>query len=282
MALVPFSSVEDLVSALESIDGLPTEDVVAALPHLLQTAEALDADHGDDPELVAAGLVHDLASALELGCPEHAAVGAALVAPLLGPRVADLVAGHAEAKRYLVTVEPDYAVGLSANSTFTLVGQGGTMDADEVAAFAGRPDVAALVALRRADDAAKVPGAPTRTVDSWRPLLDHVAATTATTDHRHHRHRHHRASCQPSDSYGVVWLTGFTTVVTVISSARPWEGAGRQPDRGGRAGGRAGAARARRAGRRPLSRRPRSPTDDQLHLRGAERRSSVRSRLPST
>ena len=221
MALAPFSSVEDLLSALESIDGLPTEDVVAALPHLLQTAEVLDADHGDDPELVAAGLVHDLASALELGCPEHAAAGAALVAPLFGPRVADLVAGHAEAKRYLVTVEPDYALGLSANSTFTLVGQGGTMDGDEVAAFAaparcGRP--------RRATSGRRRGQGPRRP-DPHRRLL-----ATAPRPRRHHRHHRHRASCQPSDSYGVVWLTGSTPVVTVISSARPW-GRSRQPGR---------------------------------------------------
>jgi predicted HD phosphohydrolase len=180
MALAPFSSVDELLSALESIDGLPTEDMVAALPHLLQTAEGLEAEHGDDPELVAAGLVHDLASALELGCPDHAAAGAAIVAPLLGRRVAELVAGHAEAKRYLVTVDPGYADGLSANSTFTLVGQGGTMDTDEVAAFACRAEVAALVALRRADDAAKLPDAPTRSVDAWRPLLEHVATITTT------------------------------------------------------------------------------------------------------
>ena len=85
MALTPFSSVDELLAALRSIDGLPTDDVVAALPHLLQTAERLDDDHGDDPELVAAGLVHDLASALEIGCPDHATAGAALVGPLLGP-----------------------------------------------------------------------------------------------------------------------------------------------------------------------------------------------------
>jgi predicted HD phosphohydrolase len=177
MALAPFSSVRELLAALRSIEGMPSDDVVAALPHLLQTAERLDADHGNDSELVAAGLVHDLASALEIGCPDHAAAGAALVAPLLGARVAELVDGHTDAKRYLVTVEPDYAVGLSANSTFTLIGQGGAMHVDEVATFAARREVAALVALRRADDGAKVPGAPTRPVEAWQPLLDRVATT---------------------------------------------------------------------------------------------------------
>jgi len=180
MALTPFTSVDDLLAALESLDGLPTEDVVPALPHLLQTAERLDADPSSDPELVAAGLVHDLASALELGCPDHAAVGAALVEPLLGARVAELVGGHADAKRYLVTVEPSYADGLSENSTFTLIGQGGAMDVDEVATFAARHELRALLALRRADDAAKVPEAPTRSVRDWRGLLEQVATTTSS------------------------------------------------------------------------------------------------------
>jgi predicted HD phosphohydrolase len=155
---------------------MDTEDVVAALPHLLQTAERLEVDDPDDLELVAAGLVHDLASALELGCPDHATAGADLVRPLLGTRVAELVGGHTDAKRYLVTIEPAYAGGLSENSTFTLVGQGGPMRTDEVAAFAARREIASLVALRRADDAAKVPDAPTRSVDEWRPLLEKVAA----------------------------------------------------------------------------------------------------------
>ena len=183
MALVPFSSVDEVIDALGSIDGMRTDDVVPALAHLLQTAEHLDADHPGDAELIAAGLVHDLASALELGCPDHASAGADLVRPVLGPRVAELVGGHTDAKRYLVTVEPDYASGLSDNSTYTLVGQGGPMSVDEVAGFAARPELVALVALRRADDAAKIPGAPTRPPEGWRPLLERVAADSTDPIH---------------------------------------------------------------------------------------------------
>jgi predicted HD phosphohydrolase len=171
----PFASVDELVSALESLARASGDDVVPALPHLLQTADRLGADHADDPELVAAGLVHDVASGLGRVDRDHARAGAALVGPLLGARVAELVAGHAEAKRYLVTTEPGYAGRLSADSTFTLIGQGGLMDADEVAAFDRRTELASLLALRRADDLAKVPDAPTRRVEDWRPLLDEVA-----------------------------------------------------------------------------------------------------------
>jgi predicted HD phosphohydrolase len=174
----PFSSVDELLAALASVSGAPSDDVIAALPHLLQTADLLASAQADDPELVAAGLVHDLASALDPRCGDHAAVGAMLVRPLLGPRVAALVGGHTDAKRYLVTVDDSYAGCLSANSTHTLGLQGGTMTDDEVSAFEARQDWAAMVELRRADDAAKVPDRDVPPVAAWRELLDDVAAAS--------------------------------------------------------------------------------------------------------
>lgn len=174
--MTAFTSIDELLGALDRLWDESSDDVVAALPHHLQTADRLAAVHGDDPELVAAGLVHDLASSLQPGCADHGRVGATLVAPLLGERVARLVAGHTDAKRYLVTVEPAYAAGLSSNSTFTLIGQGGTMTPGEVEEFRQQADVDALVALRRADDAAKVPGQPVAPLMSWRPLLERVVA----------------------------------------------------------------------------------------------------------
>jgi predicted HD phosphohydrolase len=172
----PFTSTEQIIWALESLDGEPSQDVVAALPHLLQTAELLSARHADDPELIAAGLVHDLASALESGIADHAQAGAALVRHVLGDRVADLVAGHTEAKRYLVTVEPHYATSLSANSALTLEAQGGGMTGEDSDSFRSRPDSSSMVVLRRADDAAKVPDRVARPPSEWRDLLDRVAS----------------------------------------------------------------------------------------------------------
>lgn len=167
----------DVIAALESIDGMPSEDVVPALPHLLQTAALLQAT-GDD-ELVVAGLLHDVASALDSRCGDHAAAGADLVRPLFGDRVARLVGGHTDAKRYLVTVEPWYTTGLSANSTMTLVGQGGVMTAEEVIAFRARAHGDDLVALRRADDAAKEPGRQVPPVAAYAGALEAVRGRTA-------------------------------------------------------------------------------------------------------
>jgi predicted HD phosphohydrolase len=176
VAVAPFSSVDEILEALSTPRPQPVEDVVPAQAHLLQTAELLAASHPDDPELVAAGLVHDIASALGSRDGEHELVGARLVTPLLGPRVGALVAGHVDAKRYLVATEPAYDSALSADSTVSLRAQGGAMNESEVSSFESRADRQTLLALRRADDAAKVPGVRVRPVAEWRELLEATAA----------------------------------------------------------------------------------------------------------
>ena len=172
MAVEPFSSLAELLVTLESLQEQPSDDVVPAQAHLLQTAELLAATHPDDPELVVAGLVHDIATALGLGEGDHELVGADLVTPLLGARVGALVGGHVDAKRYLVATEGAYGSLLSENSTATLRAQGGAMDEIELQSFRERVDWRAMVALRRADDAAKVPDARARPVGAWRELLE--------------------------------------------------------------------------------------------------------------
>ncbi|GIU88755.1 MAG: phosphohydrolase [Acidimicrobiia bacterium] len=147
----------------------PDLDVLA---HSLQCAAILGREHPDDPELVAAGLVHDVADALPGGHGDHARRGAELVAGLLGARVARLVAAHVDAKRYLVATERSYADALSARSAQTLRDQGGPMTAAEAARFARDPDLDAILALRRADERAKRPGAVVPGLDHWRGVLE--------------------------------------------------------------------------------------------------------------
>lgn len=50
------------------------------------------------------------------------------------------------------------------------------MSAEEVRAFEGDPAFAAAVALRRADDAGKVLGLEVALLESWRPVVERVAA----------------------------------------------------------------------------------------------------------
>jgi predicted HD phosphohydrolase len=146
------------------------------LDHGLQCAANLRVERPDDIELQVAGLVHDLGHRLVPGAPErHGSVGASWLAPLVGPRVAALVELHVDAKRYLVTVDPEYRGQLSAGSARTLVAQGEAMTTEEVADFEGREHAADAVALRRSDEAAKVPGLQVPGLDAWVPALEALA-----------------------------------------------------------------------------------------------------------
>jgi predicted HD phosphohydrolase len=179
-----FADVDALFDALRASADADDEGGLPILDHCLQCAVRLRSSHPVDTELQVAGLVHDLGWlelvdghwTLRLDA-KHDVSGSGLVVPLLGPRIASLVGGHVAAKRYLLATDPEYAAILSARSEETLEFQGGVMSAAEVAEFEQRPDRDDLVALRRADDAAKVRNATVDSLDSWRPTVEHVAAS---------------------------------------------------------------------------------------------------------
>ncbi|HLF42913.1 MAG TPA: HD domain-containing protein [Acidimicrobiia bacterium] len=174
--MTPPQSVDELLEILGLGRSVFDEPDLDVLSHSLQTAEILASRFPDDPELICAGLVHDIADAAAPDeHPEHERIGYELVVDLLGPRVAELVGGHVEAKRYLAAVQPGY--GMSARSLQTLLRQGGTMTLAEAAAFEAQTHYRSLVDLRRADDEAKDPKRVARTLEDWRPLLESVAHT---------------------------------------------------------------------------------------------------------
>lgn len=173
----PPESAAELFALLATGAGADDGETVDLLDHSLQCAALLAEVAPDDRELQVAGLVHDIGTLLEPGKPEtHATTGAAAIARLLGPRVADLVARHDDAKRYLVTVEPRYREVLSERSIETLREQGGLLDPRERAAFEAHPCFSELLSLRRADDAAKVAGRDVQELRTWRSVVDTVAA----------------------------------------------------------------------------------------------------------
>ena len=144
------------------------EPHVDLLAHGLQCAHILSTQRPDDPELAVAGLVHDIADVTHPHAHEqHEKLGAAVVKPVLGPRVAHLVGMHVAAKRYLVARESSYRSQLSARSTETFASQGEELTAREARELEGDPDFEAIVALRRADDQAKVPGAIVPDLSAW-------------------------------------------------------------------------------------------------------------------
>ncbi len=153
---------------------------VSQLEHALQAAawaQAADAEDG----LVAAALLHDVghlthpepeAAVAEAIDDRHEDQGALLLAEWFPPEVTEPVRLHVAAKRYLCAREPGYFDRLSGASKRSLALQGGAFTEGEAAAFIGQPFAEAAVRLRRWDEAAKVPGAQTPDLESFRTLLD--------------------------------------------------------------------------------------------------------------
>jgi gamma-butyrobetaine dioxygenase len=158
---------------------------ISQLEHALQAAHAAELA-GAPAALVVAALLHDIGHFLHdlpEDCAEqgldsrHEDAGGAALARAFGPEVAEPVRLHVDAKRYLASAEPWYLGVLSEASILSLKLQGGPFDAAGRAAFKARPYADAAIALRRWDEAAKVPGAATPGLDHYRPMV--LAATRA-------------------------------------------------------------------------------------------------------
>jgi predicted HD phosphohydrolase len=158
-------------------------DRVSELAHALQCAE-LARDAGADEELALACLLHDVGRFAvdqtlvwdrvgggRAGARGHHEIGADLIAPYVPDRVVWLVRMHADAKRYLCSIEPGYHATLSPASQHTLTLQGGHMSFEEIPRHAAHPWFADALRLRRWDDLAKVVGQETAPLAAWEPLL---------------------------------------------------------------------------------------------------------------
>ena len=167
-------SVTELLQLLEALGSVPSEDIggLTELDHGLQCAHRLARRRPLDIELQLAGLVHDVGH--QFGPDDrHGDIGGDLVRPLLGERVAALVAAHVPAKRYLVATDTRYARRLSSISSATLTVQGGPLVEAEAVAFRALPCFEDAIELRRADDGGKVPGRKVPGLDRWvEPLVE--------------------------------------------------------------------------------------------------------------
>jgi predicted HD phosphohydrolase len=170
------ATVDELLELLARGVGVFDEPEIDGLFHALQCAANLSASHPDDPDLVVAGLVHDIADiAFPHDHGDHALRGARMIEPLLGARVARLVGAHVEAKRYLVATDLEYRSRLSPRSIETLHLQGDRLEPSAIATLKADPDLPAILALRRADESAKDPDAHPPALETWRPRLEQVA-----------------------------------------------------------------------------------------------------------
>jgi phosphonate degradation associated HDIG domain protein len=131
--------------------------------HALQCA-TLAEQSGAGAELVVAALLHDIghllhrdaAGALQTGANDvHEALGAKALGRWFGPGVAQPVALHVQAKRFLCAREPGYLEGLSAVSRRSLEIQGGPMSAAQTAVFERLEHASGALLVRRWDDLGK-------------------------------------------------------------------------------------------------------------------------------
>ena len=152
---------------------------VSQLEHALQTAQqAVDAG-GSEEEIIAA-LLHDIGHiwpdddsvVTGVGVAEHDRIGSEVLLDLgFSEGVAQIVAGHVAAKRYLVVNDEEYASKLSEVSVESLRLQGGPMSAEESVLFSQAPWSAEKIRVRVWDDQAKTPGAPVYPLETYRDLL---------------------------------------------------------------------------------------------------------------
>jgi phosphonate degradation associated HDIG domain protein len=173
----PIRSLREL---FEARGALAYGEAVTQLEHALQCGAAAATDGAGDA-LVSAAFLHDVghllhadaAAALEHGRDDaHERLGAAWLARWFPPAVTEPIALHVEAKRYLCFAEPAYTAALSAVSIATLQIQGGAHDERSAQAFREREHAASAVRLRRWDEAAKLAGART-------PSLEYFLACAA-------------------------------------------------------------------------------------------------------
>lgn len=156
----------ELASLVDGLAGLPYGgEAVDQRTHALQTGWYA-AQAGADDELLLAAALHDIGRARPVraaypGLP-HEDAGAAFARDrLASARIAWMIGRHVPAKRFLVATDATYRELLSPASIASLRVQGGPMDAAEVAEFRAQPLAAEAVLVRRWDDAAKDPAAPT-------------------------------------------------------------------------------------------------------------------------
>ena len=136
-----------------------------------------------DEEIIAA-LLHDIGHiwpdddsvVTGVGVVEHDRIGSEVLLGLgFSEGVAQIVAGHVAAKRYLVANDEDYASKLSDVSVESLRLQGGPMSVEESALFSQASWSIEKIRVRVWDDRAKTPGAPVALLETYRGLLlDHL------------------------------------------------------------------------------------------------------------
>jgi phosphonate degradation associated HDIG domain protein len=177
----PKQTVDELLALLDRSAGSAYYgEPVSQLEHALQCAQ-LARDAGASDDMVVAALLHDIGHLLEdenahrhdeIGVINHDDIGAEYLIDRGFPRrIAELVRGHVDAKRYLTATNPAYAAKLSEASSATLALQGGPMTSEQASEFERDPLFTEKLRLRSWDEQGKKQGWQVAALESYRDAL---------------------------------------------------------------------------------------------------------------
>lgn len=173
--------VEELFNLLQSGKDFDyIGEPISQLEHALQCAQSAR-NAGADDETIIAALFHDVGH-LCISCNNqlmgsygkagHEKIGADYVLKHgFSDKVAALIDGHVQAKRYLTYKDPNYYHQLSPASVKTLEYQGGPMSQEEAERFERDPLFEKKLEMRRWDEAAKIIGADVASLESYKEMI---------------------------------------------------------------------------------------------------------------
>jgi phosphonate degradation associated HDIG domain protein len=159
-------------------------EAVTMMEHALQAAY-FARQHGASDALVIAALLHDVGHLIEPAPDDiadwktdaaHERTGGQWLCERFGAQISEPVRLHVPAKRYLCATDPAYFRRLSDASVVTLKLQGGPMSPAEVASFRSEPGHRDAVLLRQWDDQGKIAGLKTPSFESYRAMIEKLAA----------------------------------------------------------------------------------------------------------
>ena len=158
---------------------------ISQLNHMTQAAE-LAKKESNDIEVILAALLHDIGHLCkkngvietieDCGVKSHEKLGAEFLRQQgFSEKVATLVEGHIQAKRYLTYKHPKYYKDLPEASKKTLEYQGGKMTVLEAVGFEQDPLFWLQIKMRFWDEAAKEENYPTPNLDAYKQMMiDHL------------------------------------------------------------------------------------------------------------
>jgi phosphonate degradation associated HDIG domain protein len=156
------------------------EKDVTQLGHALQCAHQAE-QAGASAAMITACLLHDVGHLINVDAraaidrgedAEHEIRAQAYLATWFDDEVLQPIRSHVDAKRYLTATDPIYFSTLSHGSARSLAVQGGPFSKVEVVAFEAREHFQDAVQLRRWDETAKSPTAPTPPLEHFRRYVE--------------------------------------------------------------------------------------------------------------